>query len=152
MEVVFTSVLMNMNPKISLDFETISRALKHISFPPVDYVVGIAEGGIVPAALLAHQLDHPLHLLRINYRGADNSPQHPVPTLLANIPTLPEGARILLVDDVSVSGQTLALARGLLQKYSIITFTLKGIADIVLFPEIASCVNWPWKISADTNL
>ena len=135
-----------MNPKVSLDFETISRALKRINLPLVDCVVGIAEGGIVPAGLLAHQLDCPLRILRINYRDADNSPQHPIPTLLADVPSLPESTHILLVDDVSVSGQTLALARGLLQQYDIITFTLKGKADIVLFPEIASCVNWPWKI------
>jgi adenine/guanine phosphoribosyltransferase-like PRPP-binding protein len=135
-----------MNSKISLDFETISYALKRISLPPVDCVVGIAEGGIVPASLLAHQLGCPLHLLRINYRAADNSPQRSAPTLLAEVPFLPEGAHILLVDDVSVSGQTLDLARGLLQQYDITTFTLKGKADIVLFPEIASCVNWPWKI------
>jgi adenine/guanine phosphoribosyltransferase-like PRPP-binding protein len=132
-----------MNPKISLDFETISSALKHISLPPVDCVLGIADGGIVPASLLAHQLDRPLHLLRINFRIVDNSPQRPAPILLTNVPFLQEGARILLVDDVSVSGQTFALARDLLQQYNIITFVLKGKADIVLFPEIASCVNWP---------
>lgn len=135
-----------MNTKISLDFETISCALKRISLPPVDYVVGIAEGGIVPASLLAHQLGCSLRLLQINYRASDNSPQRPTPALLADIPSLPEGSRILLVDDVSVSGQTLALARSLLQQYNIITFTLKGKADIVVFPEIASCINWPWKI------
>jgi adenine/guanine phosphoribosyltransferase-like PRPP-binding protein len=133
------------NDKVTLDFETISRALKQISLPPVDCVVGIAEGGIVPASLLAHQLGLPMHLLRINYRAPDNSPRHSSPTLLADIPTLPEGARILLVDDVSVSGQTLALARDLLQGHEVITFTLKGRADFVLFPEIAACVNWPWK-------
>jgi hypoxanthine phosphoribosyltransferase len=58
---------------------------------------------------------------------------------------MPKGARILLVDDVSVSGQTLALARSLLKGYEVITFTLKGKADFVLFPEITACVNWPWK-------
>jgi hypoxanthine phosphoribosyltransferase len=134
-----------MNDKISLDFETISRALKQTSLPPVDCVVGIAEGGIFPAALLAHQLDYPLRLLRINYRALDNTPQRPAPMLLDDVPTMPEGACILLVDDVSVSGQTLALARNLLKGCEVITFTLKGKADFVLFPEIEVCVNWPWK-------
>jgi hypoxanthine phosphoribosyltransferase len=94
---------------------------------------------------VAHQLELPLRLLRINYRAPDNSPRHSVPTLLAKIPPLPVGARILLVDDVSVSGQTLELARDLLKTHKVITFTLKGKADYVLFPKIASCVNWPWK-------
>lgn len=134
-----------MNDKISLDFVTISQALKQVDLPPVDCVVGIAESGIVPASLLAHQLGFPLHLLRINYRALDNSPRRSAPTLLADIPTLPEHMRILLVDDVSVSGQTLALARDLLKGHEVITFALKGKADFVLFPEIAACVNWPWK-------
>jgi adenine/guanine phosphoribosyltransferase-like PRPP-binding protein len=132
--------------KISLDFETISKALKQIELPAVDCVVGVAEGGLVPAALLAHQLGLPLHILRINYRAPDNSPRRQAPELLADVPALPDGARILLVDDVSVSGQTLDLARGLLAQHEIITFTLKGRADFVLFPEIAECVNWPWKM------
>jgi hypoxanthine phosphoribosyltransferase len=134
-----------MNDKISLDFETISHALMHLSLPAVDCVVGIADGGIVPASLLAHQLGCPMRLLRINYRSPDNSPQRPAPELLKDTPDLPEGWRILLVDDVSVSGQTLSLARNLLQKHPVVTLTLKGKADIVVFPEIAACVNWPWK-------
>lgn len=135
-----------MNDKVSLDFETISHAIKCLNLPPVDCVVGIAEGGTVPAVLLAHQLERPLRLLRINYRALDNSPQRPAPMLMVDIPPLPDEARILLVDDVSVSGQTLALARRLLGEYEVITLTLKGQADIVLFPEIAACVNWPWKV------
>lgn len=135
-----------MSDKVSLDFETISRALKNFHLPPIDCIVGIAEGGIVPSALLAHQLGLPLHLLWINYRAPDNSPRRPAPELLVDdIPLLPDGARILLVDDVSVSGRTLSLARELLRKNEVITFTLKGQADFVLFPEITSCVNWPWK-------
>jgi hypoxanthine phosphoribosyltransferase len=134
-----------MTDKLPLDFEVISRALKQIRFPQADYVIGIAEGGIVPAALLAHQLDLPMRLLRINYRASDNTPQRLAPALLADTPTLPNGARILLVDDVSVSGQTLTLARDLLKGHEVITFTLKGKADLVLFPEIAACVKWPWK-------
>ena len=133
-----------MNDKVSLDFETISIALKRIKLPSVDFVVGIAEGGTISAALLAHQLELPLRLLRINYRAPDNSPQRPAPALLVDVPLLPDGASILLVDDVSVSGQTLALAFGLFAKHEVVTFTLKGRADIVLFPEIAACVNWPW--------
>ena len=135
-----------MSDKVSLEFDGISRALKRLTLPSVDCVVGIAEGGTVPAALLAHQLGLPLWMLRINYRAPDNTPQRPEPRLLVELPPVPEGARILLVDDVSVSGQTLALARELLDGHEIVTFTLKGQADFVLFPEITACVNWPWKV------
>ena len=134
-----------MNDKVSLDFETISKAIKRIKLPSVDFVVGIAEGGTIPAALLAHQLELPLRLLRINYRALDKSPQRSSPALLADFPPLPDGVRILLVDDVSVNGQTLALACGQFAQHEFVTFTLKGRADIVLFPKITACVNWPWK-------
>ena len=134
------------NTKVDLEFETISSALKNFSLPEVNFVIGIAEGGILPAALIAHQLGLPMKLIRINYRAADNSPQRTQPTLLAEVPEIPQGARILLVDDVSVSGQTLELARKLLNRNNVTTFTLKGKGDFVLFPEISACVNWPWKI------
>jgi len=135
-----------MNLKRKLDFSAISAALKEVSLPAIDQVVGIATGGIVPASLLAHQLGRPLHLLRINYRAADNSPRHPAPVLLAGLSLPDVRGTILLVDDVSVSGQTLALARELLKGHDVITLVLKGQADYVLFPDISECVHWPWQM------
>lgn len=135
-----------MNNKIDLGFAQISAALHQVSIQDIDCIVGIAEGGILPASLLAHQLRLPLYLLKINYRAPDNSPQREAPALLGNIPELPPVTRLLLVDDVSVSGKTLELARKLLAPHKIVTFTLKGQADHVLFPEIKACVNWPWKL------
>jgi uncharacterized protein len=128
-----------------LDFATISNALWQIPLPCVDCVVGIASGGIVPASLLAHQLRLPFYLLTINYRAPDNSPQRAAPELLQPGPQIPPHVRILLVDDVSVSGKTLQLAKSLLSAHETVTLTLKGNADIVVFPEIAECVAWPWK-------
>jgi uncharacterized protein len=135
-----------MDEKISLDFTSISSALKAFPFPEVDHVVGIATGGIVPASLIAHQINRPLSLIEINYRARDNSPRYPRPVLLSWQP-LPVGAqRILLVDEVSVTGKTMEFAKTFLTEHEVITFALKGKADYVLFPEIASCVNWPWKV------
>jgi hypoxanthine phosphoribosyltransferase len=56
------------------------------------------------------------------------------------------GQRVLLVDEVSVTGKTMEFAKTFLTEHEVITFALKGKADYVLFPEIASCVNWPWKL------
>lgn len=61
------------------------------------------------------------------------------------LPELHDRKRILLVDDVSVSGKTLQTAKELLSGHIVTTFTLKGKADLVLFPEIGDCVKWPWK-------
>ena len=131
--------------KVQLSFVDISQGLKQLNLPEIDWVVGIGSGGIVPASLLAHQLSKPLSLLTINYRAENNVPQHDSPTLLTAAPLLPETSRILLVDDVSVSGQTLAFAKSLLHQQHIVTLVLKGHADYVVFPEIGACVHWPWK-------
>ncbi len=134
-----------MNDKVTLSLPTIAQRLKQADLPDVDYVVGIATGGVVPAALVAFQLERPLALLPINFRAEDNAPRHDHPVILGEI-TLPKRPqRILLVDDVSVSGQTLAVAKQYLVDHDVITLAMKGRADIVLFPEVAQCVNWPWK-------
>jgi hypoxanthine phosphoribosyltransferase len=132
---------------VDLDFNDISRRLHKFRFPEVDLVIGIATGGTVPATLLAHQLNKPFHSIKINYRNPDNSPAHESPVLLSEpLPEFDEHTRILLVDDVSVTGKTLEFAKGLLTNYKVITFALKGKADLVLFTDIKTCVNWPWKI------
>lgn len=132
--------------KVDLSFAEISQRLHALTLPAVDLVVGIATGGIVPASLVAHQLGKPLTLLQINYRAVDNTPRHPEPILLssADLPTAPR--RILLVDDVSVSGKTLDRAKGLLSDHTVTTLVMKGRGDFVLFPEVAACVNWPWQV------
>jgi hypoxanthine phosphoribosyltransferase len=52
------------------------------------------------------------------------------------------------VDEVSVTGKTMEFAKTFLTEHEVITFALKGKADYVLFPGIAACVNWPWKIES----
>lgn len=136
------------NDRVDLDFATISRALKTFQLPEVDHVVGIATGGIVPASLIAHQINRPMSLIEINYRARDNSPRYPRPVLLSWQPLPIGGQRILLVDEVSVTGKTMEFAKTFLIEHEVITFAMKGKADYVLFPEIASCVNWPWKLEA----
>jgi hypoxanthine phosphoribosyltransferase len=134
-----------MTERVQLEFKTISQALRSFEFPDVEVIIGIATGGIVPASLIAHQLSCPLGLLRINYRAQDNSVARPTPELLGD-PNLPSiSKRILLVDDVSVTGTTLSFALGLLEDHKVMTFVLKGNADYVLFPKISQCVDWPWR-------
>lgn len=133
-----------MSEKVSLDFVTITKQLKQTSLPTVDHVVGIGTGGVVFAALVAYELERPLTILTINYRAPDNTPRHPQPLLQNQTPLSLKDKKVLLVDDVSVSGQTLTIARQSIHCSQIITLVLKGQADIVLFPEIAACVKWPW--------
>ena len=137
---------MKAKAKVSLSFQDISQRLHQLSLPSVDHVVGIARGGVVPAAMVAHQLGCAYTILRINYRDENNQPRYELPRPLSKtLPDLRNAKSILLVDDVSVTGKTLALAKELLQHPCVYTLTLKGMADLVLFPEVGSCVNWPWK-------
>ena len=132
--------------KVKLEFHSISARLHELQLPEVDAVVGIARGGIVPATMVAHQLGVPLVLLRINYRDDENKPRRVEPELLEPFALNPAFKRVLLVDDVSVSGATMNKAKGLLLGATITTLAFKGKADLVLFPEIRECVEWPWRV------
>lgn len=138
--------------KVALDFINISTRLRCIAdrLPDVDLVVGIATGGVVPATLVAYELGLPLAIIEINYRDEDNTPQRPAPELLGAGQIPPDTQTILLVDDVSVSGQTLDYAKSLLPGRQITTFVMKGrpgSADFILFDDVPECVFWPWKLS-----
>jgi hypoxanthine phosphoribosyltransferase len=137
-------------PKIALAFEVVSRRLRSFPFPAVDAVVGIRRGGTVPACLVAHQLGLPVFFVALAFRDDDNRPCHPAPLPVEPAPDIPASLRrLLLVDEVSVTGSTLAAAARMLPApgRTIVTFVLKGRgpADLVLFPEIEPCVFWPWK-------
>jgi hypoxanthine phosphoribosyltransferase len=131
---------------IPVSFKIVSGRLKELQLPRFDLVIGIGTGGIVPASLVAFHLNAELQVMVLNYRDAQNNPLYEDPRVIA-IPGDLEllDKRILLVDDVSVSGKTLQKARELLSGYDVTTLTMKGNADFVLFPEIKDCVRWPWK-------
>ncbi len=131
--------------KIRLTMGEINARLRAADYPAVDAIVGIQTGGRIPATLLSFHLGMPLYMLPINFRDENNAPRYDHPRVLTEVHQLPPaGARVLLVDDVAVTGATLAKARELLPGYAITTFALKGRADIVLFPEVRQCVHWPW--------
>jgi hypoxanthine phosphoribosyltransferase len=131
--------------KTLLGFTEIAQRIREMGFPEVDLVLGIATGGTVPASLAAFYLNKPLKMLWINYRDEENVPRHESPQLLAQVGENLAGKRVLLVDDVSVSGKTLGFAKSLLKDCEVTTFVMKGNADLSAFPEIANCVRWPWK-------
>jgi len=131
---------------IPVSFTEITDRLRSLKLPPTDLVIGIGTGGVVPASLVAFHLNCELQIITLNYRDENNTPRHENPVVL-NMPEMPslQGKRILLVDDVSVSGKTLNEALLHFEGLQIKTLTMKGKADYVLFPEIKDCVKWPWK-------
>lgn len=131
---------------VPISFREISKRLREKDLPETDLVIGIGTGGVVPASLAAFHLRAELQVITLNYRDENNNPRYGEPVVL-NLPAdlSLEGKRILLVDDVSVSGKTLNAALELLKDFHVKTLTMKGKADFVLFPEVKDCVKWPWK-------
>ena len=130
---------------VPLTFKQITDRLKQLDLPEIDLVIGIGSGGIPPATFVAFYLNAELEVMTLNYRDENNNPRYDAPKLLYQPMWNLEGKRILLVDDVSVSGKTMNAALELLKGFNVKTLAMKGKADFVLFPEIKDCVKWPWK-------
>ncbi|MGM0621142.1 MAG: phosphoribosyltransferase [Bacteroidota bacterium] len=130
---------------VPLSFREISERLKQTELPETDLVIGIGSGGIVPAGVVAFHLSAELRVMVLNYRDEKNNPRYSEPQVLEKPGGELEGKRILLVDDVSVSGKTMQTALHQLKGLNVKTLAMKGKADFVLFPEIKDCVKWPWK-------
>jgi uncharacterized protein len=130
-----------------LSFVDITTRLAHWKFPAgVDGVVGIATGGVVPAALVAQRLGVEMKVIALNYRDEANEPRYEQPRLLSPVPALGTWRRILLVDDVFVSGKSWQAARALLPaEVEVLPFVMKGKAEFALIQDVDGCVQWPWK-------
>jgi uncharacterized protein len=73
-----------------------------------DIVVGIATAGVIPAAVIADILQVDFYSMKIT-RRADGS-QRSAPMLLSTAPIQAAGQRVLLVDEITTSGDTLRIA------------------------------------------
>jgi xanthine phosphoribosyltransferase len=132
-----------------LAFSDITARLARWTFPPaIDGVVGIATGGVVPAALVAQRLGVELKVMAVNYRDEAHAPRFDAPRILSPVPDLGAWRRVLLVDDVYVSGRSWAAARACLPAgVEVLPFVLKGKVDFALIRDVDGCVQWPWKIN-----
>lgn len=108
-----------------------------------DVIVAIANGGIIPAAILNQRLHLPIELLKINFRDNKQQPLYPSPKLLTDISFDVKGKRVLLVEDRVKTGATLEFAKKLLKDASMVkTFAVNGKADYALYDE--ACFSFPW--------
>jgi xanthine phosphoribosyltransferase len=112
-----------------------------------DMVVAIANGGLVPAALVRERLagNTEFNVLRINWRDPDNVPRRPEPVLLREPDFVFSGKKILLADDRIKTGATIAFAKQVLAGAALIkTFAINGDADYALWNE--PCFPAPWRV------
>ena len=127
-------------------FEAVKLRLEEIAFEePFDLIVAIANGGIVPAALLNQKLGLDLQLLKLNLRDSQQRQLYDKPRLLEQINFDVQGKTILLVEDRVKTGNTLNFAKNLLLEAgakTIKTFAVNGKADYCLYDEL--CFRFPW--------
>lgn len=141
-----------MSEKFPLSLESIQQRLVAYTLPDVDFVLGIGRGGSLPAEIVAKTINKPFGIIQVNFRDDQNQPQRQSPELLEELELpIQNGAHILLVDDVSVTGKTLATVKEKLGDFKVSTLVFKGKADYVLFPEINTCIEWPWNISDEVQ-
>ena len=78
-------------------------AVDNDGFKP-DYVVGLTRGGLIPATMISHYFEVPMHTLEIKLRDHAVEPESnkwmPQDAL--------DGKKILIVDDINDTGDTLA--------------------------------------------
>ena len=126
-------------------FEEIKEKFASIAFDETfDLVVAIANGGIIPAAIINQRLNVEMQLLKINWRDPQQKPKYDAPQLLHPIAFDCKDKTILLVEDRVKTGATLEFAKKLLEKDArlVKTFAVNGSADYSLYNE--ACFKFPW--------
>lgn len=127
--------------------EVLSQFEKVVFDEKFDLLVAIANGGIIPAAILNQKLDIEIQLLKLHLRDASQKQLFERPQLLEEIKFEVAGRNILLVEDRVKTGTTLNYARALLEDAGaakVKTFAVNGKADYCLYDEL--CFRFPWRI------
>ena len=133
----------------SKSWNDISYRINSIIFDEsFDMIVAIANGGIIPAALINQRLQLPVEFLKIHYRDTAQKPVYPSPQLLHGMNFSIKNKKILLVEDRVKTGATLNYAKDLLKDATLVkTFAVNGKADYRLYDE--ACFSFPWTLAND---
>ncbi len=127
-------------------FEEVMQRFREITIHETfDMIVAIANGGIIPAAIINQRLNIEIQLLKINLRDPDQQPKYDSPKLISPIDFDYKDKSILLVEDRIKTGATVQYAIDLLHgARQIKTFAVNGKADYSLYDE--SCFRFPWIV------
>lgn len=131
---------------LKIELDDIMAALTERLEPRYDLVVAVERGGVLPGYLAARRLDIPFTTVGIELRDDSHRRRFDAPRLYRSPGLSAAGKRVLLVDDVSNSGATLAAARDRLSEPAAVeTLVISGQADISLFGPHDRCILWPWE-------
>jgi uncharacterized protein len=123
-----------------LKFNELIPSLKKEKF---DIIIAINRGGVIPAGIINQSLNLPLDVININYRDDNHKPRYDNPEMICDFKVDVKNKRILLVDDVTRTGKTMALAKKTLGK-NVKTFVINGKADYNLYDD--ECFIMPWVL------
>ncbi|MDR0831235.1 MAG: phosphoribosyltransferase [Prevotellaceae bacterium] len=128
-------------------FDEILARFREIEFAEeFDMIVAVANGGIIPAAILNQKLNIEFNVLKINYRDSFQKPKYDNPQLLSPINFDFKDKKILVVEDRVKTGASLKKACELLQGAKLIkTFAVNGKADYSLYDE--PCFIFSWNLA-----
>lgn len=128
-------------------FEDVLARFENVIFAErFDLIVAVANGGIIPAAILNQRLDIEIQLLKLRLRDASQQQLYDQPRLMEEIKFDVANRTILLVEDRVKTGTTLNYARCLLEGSGaavVKTFAVNGKADYCLYDEM--CFRFPWR-------
>jgi|GEM_PF-3481432 len=127
-----------------------------IRFGPISTVIGIAEGGRVPAERIARRLSLPLEIVTARHNATDDHYLPATGKVACDIGAIRPAGTVLVVDDICGSGATLQAVRSALgvvaaPQSNIMTATLCRNAgaslrpDLVVWDELRDWVVFPWE-------
>lgn len=130
------------------NFETLKRLISEFEFSEeFDMVVAVANGGIIPAAMINQRLGKEFNIITISLRDSSQKPMFDEPHLVSQIKFDPTGKSILLVEDRVKTGASLLKAKQILLELgakNVTTFATNGKADYSLLD--VPCFKFPWLI------
>ena len=71
-----------------------------------DYIVGLTRGGVIPAVMISHYFNVPMHSLNVSLRDSDMGPESNCWMAEDAHGYMDSPKRILIVDDINDSGAT----------------------------------------------
>jgi hypoxanthine phosphoribosyltransferase len=74
-----------------------------------EVIIGIARAGVIPAAVVSSILGAEFHVLKISRKDGDETVRDR-PAIFSDVPRAVTGKRVLIVDEITTSGDTLRLA------------------------------------------
>jgi hypoxanthine phosphoribosyltransferase len=93
------------------DFHGICKALAKAAFPfRPEIVLAVGRGGYYPGTLLAHMLQVEIYPVRVS-RRVNDVVQFKSPQWLLEPPPLVKGRRLLIVDEICDSGETITMVK-----------------------------------------